>query len=118
MAQPLNPMPPVGSHREEDREMDVAQCTLFSSECSLAFYFPFYYDLALCLCLRFCCFALLGDLAKAMVTPTPGEMPSIAGLDLAWVRLGAAPWAPLLAGGAGPSDHGQADGEGLTGFDR
>ena len=29
MAQPSDPTPPVGSHREEDREMDVAQCTLF-----------------------------------------------------------------------------------------
>ena len=51
-------------------------------------HFP--YALALCLCLSFCCFALLADLAKAMATPMPGEMPSTTGLDLAQVGLGAA----------------------------
>ena len=48
-----------------------------------------------------------------MVTPMPGEMPSTAGLDLAQVGLGAVPQAPLLARGVGPSDPGQAGGEGL-----
>ena len=48
-----------------------------------------------------------------MVTPMPGEMPSAAGLDLARVRLGVIPRAPLLARGAGPSDPSQAGGKGL-----
>ena len=53
-----------------------------------------------------------------MATPVPREMPLAAGLDLARVGLGAAPRAPLFIVGAGPSDPGQAGGEGLIGFDR
>jgi len=36
-AQPSNPTLLVGTHREEDREMDAVQCTLFSSKCSMTF---------------------------------------------------------------------------------
>ena len=43
-------------------------------------------------------------------------MPAPADLDLARVGLGAASKAPLLMGGAGPSNPGQAGGEGLIHF--
>lgn len=36
-ARPSNTTLLVGTHREEDREMDAAQCPLFSSKCPLAF---------------------------------------------------------------------------------
>lgn len=36
---PLNPMPLIGSRRDEDIEMDVAKATLFLGECSLASWF-------------------------------------------------------------------------------
>ena len=43
-------------------------------------------------------------------------MPPVAGLDLARVGLGAISRVPLLLGGAGPLNPGQAGGEGLIIF--
>ena len=59
-------------------------------------------------------FDFLGDLAKAMQTLLPRELPPKADLDLARVGLGAAPMALLLMGGAGPSNPGHASSEGLV----
>jgi len=59
MAQPSNLTSLVGYRREEDREMDVAQCTLFSSECSLAFHFPFSLCFSLVLVLKLLLFCFV-----------------------------------------------------------
>ena len=59
-------------------------------------------------------FAFLGDLAKAMQTSLPRELPLKANLDLARVGLGAVPKALLLMGGGGPSNPSHASGEGLV----
>jgi hypothetical protein len=57
MVRPSNPTSPVGSRWEEDGEMDVAQCTLFS-KCSLAFYSLFSLCFSLVLVLKLLLFVL------------------------------------------------------------